>query len=172
MPKDSADAKQRVSAARRALARLAVGSAAALALVAATGSGAEAQQADEGRKVYNRVCAACHQADGTGVPGTFPPVANSEWVTSDKGRLIRIILHGMTGEVVVDGETYSGMMPPWGAALKDPEVAAVATYVRNNFGNKASAVTAAEVASVRAATASRKTPWTAKELIAATVKEK
>lgn len=172
MPKDSANPKQPGGAARRLLSRLAVGPAVALALVAATGASADAQQADEGRKVYNRVCAACHQADGSGVPGTFPPLAGADWVTGDKGRLIRIILHGMMGEVVVNGETYSGMMPPWGAALKDAEVAAVATYVRNSWGNDASAVTAEEVASVRAATASRKTPWTAKELIAATVEEK
>lgn len=135
---------------------------------------AQAPQAtlDEGKKVYNRVCAACHQVSGDGVDGTFPPLTKSEWVTGDKGRLVRVILHGLTGPITVNGEAYSGMMPPWGAALKDAEVAAVSTYVRNAWGHKASAVTAAEVATIRAASKGRNTPWTAKELVAATVKEK
>ena len=146
--------------------------AALIGAAAATQASAQAAAADEGKKVYNRVCAACHQVSGDGVEGTFPPLTESEWVTGDKGRLVRVILHGLTGPITVNGESYSGMMPPWGAALKDAEVAAVATYVRSSFGNKASAVTAAEVTTIRAASKGRSTPWTAKELVAATVKEK
>lgn len=148
--------------------------AAMAALLGAAGATQLSAQAatDEGKKVYNRVCAACHQVSGDGVEGTFPPLTKSEWVTGDKGRLVRVILHGLTGPITVNGEAYSGMMPPWGAALKDAEVAAVSTYVRSSFGNKASAVTAAEVATIRAASKGRNTPWTAKELVAATVKEK
>lgn len=123
-----------------------------------------AEQTPDGEKIYANLCSSCHQALGTGVHGVFPPLAGSEWVTGNSGNVIRIILHGLTGEIVVKGETYRGMMPPLGGALKDAEIAAVATYIRRNWGNKASPVATAEVAKVRAATASRKAPWTAKEL--------
>lgn len=125
-------------------------------------------QTPDGKKIYGTVCGACHQAGGTGVQGMYPPLAGSEWVTGDEGRLIRIVLHGLTGKIEVKGTTYSSTMPPFGSALKDAEVAAVATYIRGNFGNKAPAVKPATVARVRAATASRKKPWTAGELTAAT----
>jgi mono/diheme cytochrome c family protein len=123
-----------------------------------------AAQAPDGAKIYSTLCASCHQAQGTGVHGMFPPLAESEWVTGDEARLIRVILHGLTGEIQVKGETYNGTMAPFGGALKDAEVAAVATYIRRNWGNKAPAVTTATVARERRATASRNKPWTAKEL--------
>jgi mono/diheme cytochrome c family protein len=94
----------------------------------------------------------------------FPPLAGSEWVNGDPGRAIKILLHGLEGDVEVKGETFNGVMPPWGAAMSDAEIAAVLTYVRSSFGNKSEAVTAPQVAKLRAATASRKTPWTVKEL--------
>jgi mono/diheme cytochrome c family protein len=75
-----------------------------------------------------------------------------------------VVLHGLTGEIEVAGETVSGAMPPWGATLDDAQTAAVLTYIRSSWGNKAPAVTAATVGRVRQATASRLTPWTAKEL--------
>jgi mono/diheme cytochrome c family protein len=127
---------------------------------------AESAQGPDGKKVYASTCAACHQADGTGVPGTFPPVAESEWVTGEQEDLVRIILHGLTGPIEVNGEEYAGTMPPWGS-LKDAEVAAVATYLRSNFGNKAPAVTPATVARIRAAAGKRQKPWTVKELLLA-----
>ena len=139
--------------------------AAALFGVVAVASSVSAQAAN-GAKIYGTVCGACHQAQGTGVHGMYPPLAGSEWVTGSEERLIRVILHGLTGEIQVNGETYNSMMPPFGAAMKDAEVAAVASYIRSSFTNKAPPVTAATVAKVRAATASRKTPWTAKELAA------
>lgn len=144
-----------------------------VAVAALLGLGSEASaQAADGKKVYGTVCAACHQADGSGVPGMYPPIAGSEWVTGDPGRLLRIIIGGVTGEIEVKGETYSSTMPPFGGAFKDPEIAALATYMRSNFGNKATPVTAAQVAEVRKATATRKTPWTAKELILSTAPKK
>ncbi len=126
-----------------------------------------AAQAD-GQRVYSQTCSACHQPTGLGLPGAFPPLAGSEWVTGDKGRLVRIILHGMTGVVTVAGEEYEGMMPPWGGALGDAEIAAVSTYVRSSWGNKGDAVTAAEVAAIRQASAGRGGPWTVADLMAAT----
>jgi mono/diheme cytochrome c family protein len=123
-----------------------------------------AQQGPDGKVVYSTTCAACHQATGEGVEGTYPPLAGSEIVNGDEAKVIRIVLHGLTGPVEVAGETYSGMMPPWGGVLKDPELAAVLTYVRSAWGNKAAPVTTTKVAAIRAATASRTTPWTAAEL--------
>ena len=123
-------------------------------------------QGPDGKVVYSTTCAACHQATGEGVEGTYPPLAGSEIVNGDEAKLVRIVLHGLTGPVEVAGETYSGMMPPWGGVLKDPEIAAVLTYVRGAWGNKAAPVTVSKVAAIRAATASRTTPWTAAELAA------
>lgn len=123
-------------------------------------------QGPDGKAVYGTTCAACHQATGEGVSGVYPPLAGSEWVTGDEAKIVRVVLHGLTGPVEVTGETYSGMMPPWGGVLKDPELAAVLTYIRSSWGNKATPVTAAKVASIRAATTSRATPWTAPELAA------
>lgn len=134
-----------------------------------TSARAEAQAAD-GARVYATVCSSCHQATGLGVPGAFPPVSESEWVTGDEARLVKIILHGVTGEIDVAGEIFAGMMPPWGGALSDAEIAAVATYVRSNFGNEAPAVTTQTVQKIRADFASRKLPWTAAELLTAGAK--
>lgn len=123
---------------------------------------ATAQQ--DGEQIYNTRCMSCHQMEGRGIPGTFPPLTNTEWVTGDKGRLIRLLLHGVRGPMEVQGTTYSGTMPPWGGALDDEGIAAIATYIRTSWGNDAPEVTADEVGSVREATEGRKKPWTAKEL--------
>jgi mono/diheme cytochrome c family protein len=137
---------------------------------AATGAAATAaaakEQLPDGKQVFSTTCAACHQATGEGVSGVYPPLAGSEWVTGDEAKLVRILLHGVTGPIEVAGETFNSMMPPWGATLKDADIAAVLTYARSTWGNKAAPITAAKVASVRAATASRTTPWTAAELAA------
>lgn len=118
----------------------------------------------DGEEIYNTRCMSCHQMNGQGVPRTFPPLNESEWVTGDKGRLIRILLDGIQGPMRVKGTEYSGVMPPWRDALNDEEVAQIATYVRSNFGNDAPPVTAEEVAKVREVTTDRSSPWTAKEL--------
>ena len=134
------------------------------AKAAATPAAQAPAQGPDGKVVYSTTCAACHQATGEGVEGTYPPLAGSEIVNGDEAKVVRIVLHGLTGPVEVAGETYSGMMPPWGGVLKDPELAAVLTYVRSAWGNKAAPVTVSTVAAIRAATASRTTPWTAAEL--------
>ena len=126
-----------------------------------------AAQAD-GQRVYAQTCSACHQPTGLGIAGAFPPLAGSEWVTGDKGRLVRIVMHGLSGPITVAGEEYESMMPPFGGTLGDPELAAVATYIRSSWGNTGDAVTAAEVAAVRAAEAGRTSPWTVVDLMAAT----
>jgi mono/diheme cytochrome c family protein len=127
-------------------------------------STAVAAQSPNGAQIYANSCAACHQPNGAGKDEQFPPLAGSEWVTGPEGRIIRIVLHGLTGEIDVEGQLFSGLMPPLGAALKDDEIAAVATFVRSSWGNKAAAVTPATVAQIRKDNATRTAPWTAAEL--------
>ena len=137
--------------------------AAALALPGLVPNAARAQ-APDGKKIFSTTCAACHQANGEGVPEKYPPLAGSEYVNGDEGKLARIVLHGLTGEIEVQGETFNGAMPPWGPTMNDADLAAVLTYVRASFGNRAAPVSAATVAQIRAATKARTAPWTAKEL--------
>ncbi|MDP0492303.1 MAG: c-type cytochrome [Verrucomicrobiota bacterium JB023] len=100
-----------------------------------------------GKTAY-ATCTACHQANGAGVPGAFPPLAGSEWVTGPVENLIRMQLRGLQGEIEVKGETYNNIMPPM-AYQTDEQIAAVLTYVRNSFGNSASPVSPDEVAALR-----------------------
>jgi len=118
---------------------------------------------DPGEATYQTVCAACHQANGQGLPGAFPPLAESEWVTGDPETFVRIVLAGLTGPITVKGQPFNAMMPP-PPGLDDEKIAAVVTFVRSRFNNKASAVDKAKVAEVRASLAGRATPWTAAEL--------
>ena len=144
----------------------------AMVLVGMAFASARAEAQADGAKVYSTVCSSCHQANAQGVPGAFPPLAESEWVTGDEARLVKIVLHGITGELEVAGEIYAGMMPPWGGGLDDAQIAAVATYVRSNFGNEAAPVTAETVARIRSQYATRKTPWTPQELAVAAETQK
>ena len=100
-----------------------------------------------GKSVYAQNCLTCHMADGLGVDGMNPPLAKTDYVLGDKIRLTKVLLNGLQG-VEIDGEKYHGVMPAQ-ATLTDAQIAAVLTYVRNSFGNKASAVTVAEVKAVR-----------------------
>lgn len=111
-----------------------------------------------GKQVYGAKCAACHQATGLGVAGVFPPLADSEWVLGDDKRLINILLHGVNGAMVVKGVEYKGAMPAW-KSMSDEELAAVMTYIRNDWGNKAPAITAQAVMAQREATVSRTGPY-------------
>lgn len=119
-----------------------------------------------GRAVYT-TCAICHQANGLGIPGSFSPMAGSEIVLGAPEIPVAIILHGLRGPVKVKGQEYRGMMLALGASFNDVQIAAVATYVRSQWGNSAPAVTPELVAKVRAATASRASMWTWDELQAA-----
>lgn len=101
-----------------------------------------------GEKIYNVYCGSCHQNNGLGASGRFPPLAHTPWVTGDKKRLINIVLKGLTGRIEVNGEPFDNTMPQH-SFLSDSEIANVLTYVRSSFGNKASAVTADEVRAER-----------------------
>jgi mono/diheme cytochrome c family protein len=106
---------------------------------------------DRGKQVYLEQCLACHQADAGGVQNMNPPLIKTKWVLGDKTTLVQVVLKGMTGEVDINGDTYHNVMAPHND-LTDQQIADVLTYVRNNFGNKASAVTAVEVKAIRAKT--------------------
>ena len=104
-----------------------------------------------GQLVYKQTCLACHQADALGVQNMNPPLVKTKYVLGDKKVLVQIVLKGMTGEIEIDGETYHNVMAPH-SDLSDQQVADVLTYIRNSFGNKASAISPAEVKAIRAKT--------------------
>jgi mono/diheme cytochrome c family protein len=102
-----------------------------------------------GKIVYNSVCLACHMADGAGVPTMNPPLINTEYVTGNKARLIKIVLNGFAEDVEINGQKYSNTMTPH-SDLSDQQIADVLTYVRKSFGNKSSSVTVSDVKKARA----------------------
>lgn len=100
-----------------------------------------ASRGPDGQALYSKVCAACHQPNGQGVPGAFPPLDNSLYVTGpDVERLAAIMIYGLMGPIHVNGVVYNGVMTAQGEALKDDELAAVASYIRGAWSNKASGV--------------------------------
>lgn len=102
-----------------------------------------------GKQVYLQQCLACHQADAGGVEGMNPSLIKAKFVLGDKAALVKIVLNGLSG-VEIDGDSYNGVMAPH-ADLTDLQIADVLTYIRKNFGNKASAITPAQVKAIRAA---------------------
>jgi len=125
-----------------------------------------------GAQVFSREahCATCHQPDGKGLDPAFPPLAGSPWVTGSEERLIKIALHGLHGKLEVNGKVYDPEkgVPPMTAfesLIGDDEMAAVLTYVRNSWGNKASPVLPETVKKVRAATKDRSIFWKPEELL-------
>jgi mono/diheme cytochrome c family protein len=128
-------------------------------LMARAGGPGSAGGAVDGAQIFAAQCAACHQANGQGVPGVFPPLAGSEWVTAKPELIIDILLHGVTGKLTVKGNAYNGAMPAFGDKLSDAELAAVLSHIRTGFGNSAENIDAAAVKAQREASASRTTPW-------------
>lgn len=103
---------------------------------------------EAGALTYQTYCATCHQRNGKGDGTRFPPLDGSEWVTGDKQRLIQLTLAGLAEPIEVKGQAYNGIMPQH-SFLSDQEIAAVLSFIRSNFGNQASAISATEVAAVR-----------------------
>jgi len=115
-----------------------------------------------GKRVFAR-CASCHQAAGTGLPGTYPPLAGSPWVQGRPEVLAGILLRGIIGPLEVHGVTYNEEMPTW-RALSDHDLSMVMTYVRGSWGNDAAPVEASLVAQVREYLAAQTGHWTQDEL--------
>jgi nitrite reductase (NO-forming) len=106
-------------------------------------------QIEKGKQVYMGLCFACHQADGKGLPGAFPPLANSDYMLADRDRAIRVVLKGLSGPVTVNGVTFNSVMPPQEAVLTDQQIADVMTYVFNAWGNTGDAFKTDHVKSIR-----------------------
>lgn len=105
--------------------------------------------ASDGAVVYLENCSSCHQTNGEGVPGAFPPLAGNPLVTGDAGAVITIVKNGLEGRVVVNGGAYSGIMPHWKGLMSDEQMAAVITYIRASWKNHAPGVSIADVQGVK-----------------------
>jgi mono/diheme cytochrome c family protein len=130
-------------------------------------SGAAAARA-QGKKVYEQICGTCHGTDGMGKPGQAPPLAGSDWViTKGHSRLAHIPLLGLNGPVMVKGEpmNFPSGMAAMGAALSDSDLAAVLTYIRSSWGNKAGEVTADDIKAVRASMGGNTQPMSADQMM-------
>ncbi len=136
----------------------------AAAKPAAAPSGGGPDLMAEGKKNYMAICVACHQPNGMGLPGVFPPLVKNEYVTGDPKRFAAMILKGVAGPLTVDGKLYNNMMPGQEAMLTDTKIASILTYVRGSFGNSSSPVTPEIVAAARKEHAARTTPWTEADL--------
>jgi mono/diheme cytochrome c family protein len=116
------------------------------------------------RALYENICGLCHGNDGAGKPGQAPPFVGSDWVLGSPNRVIRIPLAGLAGPIQVNGQQWNLAMPAMGATLSDDDLAGVLTYIRQSWGNKASAITPEQVKAVKAEVGNRTQPWTADEL--------
>lgn len=125
---------------------------------------AERARFELGRQLYGGICAPCHQPHGLGQEGLAPPLVDSEWALGSEQRLIRIVLHGVSGRLKVLDRTYWLDMPALGV-LPDDQIAAILTYVRREWEHTAAPVDPATVKSIRAATTARDQSWKENELL-------
>ena len=98
-----------------------------------------AEKINIGKEIFGTTCFACHQSEGQGIPNTFPPLAKSDYLNADSKRAIKAILHGLSGEVTVNGKKFNSVMPAQN--LSDDEIANVMTYIYNSWGNNKTEVT-------------------------------
>ncbi|MDN5781996.1 MAG: cytochrome c, partial [Luteimonas sp.] len=106
------------------------------------------EQVDAGKALFAGTCSTCHQGNGEGMAGVFPPLAKSDYIAADAKRVPQVILHGLQGPVKVNGTDYNSIMPPMNQ-LTDDEVANISTYVLNSWGNPGGRVTKDEAAQIR-----------------------
>ena len=116
-----------------------------------TGTVTKQQRIDAGRVLYNGTCSVCHQQNGEGLEGVFPPLANSDYLMADTRRSIEVVLNGLVGPVTVNGSPFNSVMPPM-SQLNDDEIANILTFTLNNWGNEGDTVSSGEVAEIREAT--------------------
>jgi nitrite reductase (NO-forming) len=117
---------------------------------AAAGSLTQEEQVKAGQVLFAGTCSVCHQANGAGLPGVFPPLAKSDYLAADIKRAIGFVLRGLTGKVTVNGQEYNSVMPPM-TQLNDDEVANILTYVINSWGNPGGRISSDDVKKARAA---------------------
>src|SRR5919106_4002727 len=133
----------------------------------AGGEQAELSPRDRGKKMYAANCQTCHQANGLGVPGQYPPLAGSEFTTGGSRRPAMIVLKGLQGPVKVKGQEYgTAVMQPWDKTLTDQKIADVLTYERSEWGNNASPVTAEQISALRKELANHPDSFVEHEILA------
>ena len=129
---------------------------------------AELSPHDRGKKVFSANCQTCHQANGLGVSGQYPPLAGSEFTTGGSRRMAMIVLKGLQGPVTVKGQQFgTAVMQPWDKTLTDKQIADVMTYERTEWGNSASPVTPEQIAAFRKELANHPESFSAPEVLAA-----
>ena len=116
---------------------------------AATGTLTLADQVGAGKALFNGTCSVCHQSNGAGLPGVFPPLAGSDYLNADPKRAVGAVIHGLSGKLTVNGKEYDSVMPPMNQ-LNDDEVANILTYALNSWGNKGGQVKTSDVKAIRA----------------------
>jgi mono/diheme cytochrome c family protein len=129
--------------------------------------GTPPKQASPGETIYEMACLPCHQPEGKGLPGVYPPLAGSAWIRGDASRLIKIVLHGLQGPITVDGKQFGapGAVPmPAMGGLTDDQIADVLTFVRATFGSVELPVKNVDVQAIRSTHSQRQTPWPVEEL--------
>ena len=119
---------------------------------------------ESGKKLFALKCKSCHQVNGLGLPGQFPPLAGSKWATSDPGLITKIVLKGLKGEIEVKGETYGQALEMVPIPLEDRDIANITTYVRQAWGNQASEISDDEVSDFRAKSTNQVNQWTGEQL--------
>jgi nitrite reductase (NO-forming) len=123
----------------------------AAAMTASSGAPTKEQQIKAGEALFSGTCSVCHQSNGEGLPNVFPTLAKSDYLMADRERAIGVVLNGLSGKVTVNGKEFDSVMPPM-SQLNIDEIANILTYVTNSWGNSGPAITAGEVAKVRALT--------------------
>ena len=106
-----------------------------------------AEQLEDGQNVYRRTCVACHQVQGQGLTGAYPPLAKADYLNADVNRAIEFVVKGHSGGITVNGQSYNGVMPP--QQLNDEQIADVLTYVYNNWDNNKTIVRQEQVRKVK-----------------------
>lgn len=126
----------------------------------------DAAALERGKAVYAKTCIACHQPNGKGLPGVFPPLDGSDWLEADPTLLSKVVLRGLQGPITISGAPFAGPMPmaPLADTLKDEEIADVLNYVRATYGKGGPLATPEVVKAAREATKDQKQPFTAAEL--------
>ena len=132
------------------------------------GAAKELTPAERGKKIFAANCQTCHQANGQGVPGQYPPLAGSEFTNGGSRRMAMIVMKGLQGPVKVKGQQFgSAVMQPWDKTLTDQKIADVMTYERSDWGNKASPVTAEQIAALRKELASHPESYSEQDILSA-----
>src|SRR6516164_5470722 len=122
---------------------------------------------DRGKKIFPANCQTCHQANGQGVPGQYPPLAGSEFTTGGSRRPAMIVMKGLQGPVTVKGQQFgSAVMQPWDKTLTDQKIADVLTYERSEWGNNGSPVTAEQITALRKELANHPESYNEHEILA------